>query len=301
MTAEYLSASEAIEALKMPASTFYRLVKEGKIEKHYPSPVSKHGMYSAQEIARLGNKFKRETEPQEVGATDWIQSSDMGNMYNLEYAEYGDETGNPSIIRKWYERNPYICRILFNREDRRDFWGAINMLPLTEACIFRILRGEVRDVDIDPQTDILTFDKPGAYNFYVASVIVHPQKKQHFPLLVNSLFDFWCEKAPEQTIGKIYGRVVSEGGELMARKLFFSPLWNISDVAYMLDMSKPNPSRLVQSFQYCLKSKGEEHQEFLDGSDRKSDRNKVEQNRTTVHSGRQQKDRNKERSSTSQR
>jgi len=181
----------------------------------------------------------------------------MGNMYDLEYTVYGDETGNPSIIRKWYERNPHICRVLFNKADRRDFWGAINMLPLEEETIFKLLKGEMRDIDLDPQKDILTFEKPGTYNFYVASVIIAPEHRQHFPKLLNSLFDYWCEQAPERTIGRIYGRVVSEDGELLAKKLFFSPLWNISETAYMLDMRRPNPSKIVQSFQYCIQSKSE--------------------------------------------
>jgi len=112
MTDQYLSASDAIKALKIPTSTFYRLVNEGKITKHFPSSISKHGMYDAQEIARMSNKYRSESAPKEVGETDWIKSSDMGNMYDLEYTEYGDETGNPSIIRKWYERNPYKCRVL---------------------------------------------------------------------------------------------------------------------------------------------------------------------------------------------
>ncbi len=260
MTEKYLSASDAIEVLKIPASTFYRFVKEGKIKKHFPSSISKHGMYESREIARMSSKFKSELEPKEAGETDWIKSSDMGNMYDLEYAEYGDETGNPSIIRKWYERNPYICRILYNKSDRRDFWGAINMLPLEEETIYKLLKGEKRDIDLDAQKDILTFEEARAYNFYVASVIMHPQKKQHFPLLMNSLFDFWCEQGPERRIGKMYGRVISTGGELMAKKLFFSPLPHISDSAYMLDMSRPNPSRIVQSFQYCVKTREEEKQ-----------------------------------------
>lgn len=255
---DYLTASEAIEVLKIPASTFYRLAKEGKIAKHYPTAVSKHGVYDAREIARLGSKLKRESTPQQVGETDWIQSSDVGNMYDLEYTVYGDETGNPSIVRKWYERNPYICRVLYNKEDRRDFWGALNMFPLKEETIFKLLRGEIRDIDLDPQKDILTFEEPGTYDFYVASVIVRPDKKNHFLTLVNGVFDFWCEQAPERRLSKIYGRVVSGDGEMMAKKLFFSPLWHISDSAYVLDMNRPNPSRLVQSFQYAVNSKIEE-------------------------------------------
>lgn len=255
MTERYLTASEAIETLKIPQSTFYRLVKEGKINKHFPSPISKHGMYDSQEIARMSNKFKSELEPKETGETDWIKSSDMGNMYDLEYAEYGNETGNPSIIRKWYERNPYICRVLYNKSDRRDFWGAINMLPLEEETIYKLLRGEIQDINLDPQKDILTYEEERTYNFYVASVIVDPQKRQHFPLLMNSLFDFWCEQEPARKIGRIYGRVVSTDGELMAKKLFFSPIPHISDSAYMLDISRPNPSRIVKSFQHCVEDR----------------------------------------------
>jgi hypothetical protein len=254
----YLSASEAIEILKIPSSTFYRMVKEGKIKKHLPTAVSKHGMYDPKEIARLRSKLRLETEPQEVGETDWIKSSDMGSMYDLEYSVYGEQTGNPSIVRKWYERNPYLCRILYNKLDRRDFWGTINMLPLAEETIFRLLRGEIRDVDLDPQRDILTYEAARAYNLYVASVIIRPQKQHHFMLLINSVFDFWCEQAPERTIDKIYGRVLAEDGELIAKKLFFSPIWHIADNAYMLDLSRPNPSRIVQSLQYCIRLKKEE-------------------------------------------
>jgi hypothetical protein len=263
MTKQYLSASEAIEILKMPPATFYRLAKEGKIKKHYSSAVSKHAEYDAEEIARLASKQRRETHPQEEGATDWIKSTDMGKMYDLEYTVYGDETGNPSIIRKWYERNPNICRVLYNKADRKDFWGAINMLPLEEETIFKLLRGEIRDIDLDAQKDILTFEKPREYDFYVASVIVQPQRRQHFPMLINSLFDFWCEQAPERTIRRIYGRIVAPDGELMAKRLFFSPLWNISDTAYMLDLKRPNPSRFVQALQYCIQSKSKEKTEPL--------------------------------------
>src|SRR5258707_7218108 len=255
MTEKYITASEAIEVSGLPSATFYRYANEGKIKRHYPSLVSKHAMYSYREAANLRSKIKHETIPTETSESDWIKSSDVGNMYNLEYKEYGDETGDPSIVRKWYERNPYICRVLFNKTDRRDFWGAINMLPLREETIYKLLKGEIQDVDLDPQKDILTFDSPGKYNFYVASVIITPEKKQHFPTLINGLFDFWAEQAPNKTISNIYGRIVSGGGELMAKKLVFSPRWDISDTAFMLDMNRPNPSRLIQSLQYAIKQK----------------------------------------------
>jgi hypothetical protein len=257
MTDKYVFANEAIELSGLPSATFYRYANEGKIKKYYSSSASKHAMYSYREAVNLRSKIKHESTPTEVGDTDWIKGSDVGNMYNLEYKEYGDETGDPSIVRKWYERNPYICRVLFNKADRRDFWGAINMLPLKEETIYKLLKGEMRDIDLDPQKGILTFDDPGKYNFYVASVIIAPERKQYFPTLINGLFDFWVEQAPDRTIGRIYGRAVSEGGELMAKKLFFSPRWDISDSAFMLDMGRPNPSRLIQGFQFAVKQKSE--------------------------------------------
>lgn len=257
MADKYISASEAIEVSGLPSATFYRYANEGKIKRYYPSSASKHAMYSYNEAVSLQSKIKRDISPTSVGETDWIKSSDVGSMYNLEYREYGDETGDPSIVRKWYERNPHICRVLYNKADRRDFWGAINMLPLKEETIYRLLKGEIRDIDLDPQKDVLTFDAPGEYDFYVASVIVAPEKKQHFPTLINGLFDYWVEQAPKRTIRRIYGRVVSEGGELMTKKLFFSPRWDIADTAFMLDMARPNPSRLIQAFQYAVKQKSE--------------------------------------------
>ena len=260
MAKTFLQAKDAIDFLGISAPTFYRLVKSGKIQKYYPTPFSKHGEYDADELAELKGQFMpRADEEVEVREkTDWIQDIDMGNMYNLEYTVYGDETGNPSIIRKWYQRNPYVCRVLYNESDRRDFWGAINMLPLKEETIYKLLKKEIRDIDLNPEKDILTFDQPGVFDFYVASVIVRRDRKYAFGQLLNSVFTFWCERAPEQRIGKIYGRVVSEDGEMMARKLFFSPLWNISDEAFVLDLSRPNPSKIVQSFQYCVKSCTEE-------------------------------------------
>ncbi len=253
--ARYLSASEAIEILKIPSATFYRMVREGKIQKYYPTAVSKHGMYDPKEIARLKSRLRQDSEPKESGTTDWIKGSDMGKVYDLEYMIYGDQTGDPSIIRRWYERNPYMCRVLFNKEDRRDIWGAINIVPLHDETIFRLLRGEIHDIDLDPQEDILTYEQPGAYNVYVASVIMHPHRRQHFILLINSIFDYWCDQAPEKTIGRMYGRVIARDGEMLAKKLFFSPIWHIAEDAYVLDLTRPNPSRIIQSFQYCINSK----------------------------------------------
>jgi len=256
--AQFLSAADAMEALHLPPSTFYRYVRDGKIKKHFPTPVSKHGIYDAVEIARLKKQLRLEERPPLVGDTDWVKLSDLGNIYNLEFGVYGDETGDPSIIKDWYVRNPTMCRLLFNKKDRTDLWGALNMVPLAEEVIYKLLKDEIRDVDLVPEQDILTYAEPGVFNLYVASIIIRPERTLHLKLLIDSVFDFWCGLAPDRQIGKIYGRVVTDNGEMLAKKLYFSPIWYVSDTAWMLDVSRPNPSKIVQSFQECIKEKVKE-------------------------------------------
>lgn len=256
--AQYMSASEAMEALHLAPSTFYRYVNERKIKRYYPTSMSKHGKYDAVEIARLKKHMRLEEHPPEMGGTDWIKASDLGHFYDLEYSVYGDETGDSAIIRRWLAKNPYITRILFKKEDRRDLWGGISINPLREETIFRILKEEIRDTEIDMETDLLTYDKPGIYNIYVGSVIIRPERIMHLKTLLDSIFDFWCSMAPERKIGKIYGRAVTTDGEKLIKHLFFSPLYGISENAWMLDMRRPNPSRLVQTFQECVQEKEQE-------------------------------------------
>jgi ATPase subunit of ABC transporter with duplicated ATPase domains len=42
---------------------------------------------------------------------------------------------------------------------------------------------------------------------------------------------------------------------MLARKLYFSPLYHISDTAYVLDLRKPGISKIVRNFQEYLKQK----------------------------------------------
>src|SRR5689334_14688161 len=120
MNDKMISAEEGIELYTkagLSENTFYRHARERRIRKYLPDEKERGAEYSLEDINKIieEKQAKRKNRPQKTnekaeGETDWIQSSDMGNMYNLEYSVYGDETGNPTIIRKWYERNPHVCR-----------------------------------------------------------------------------------------------------------------------------------------------------------------------------------------------
>lgn len=259
MTDRFIPASEAIKLLNMPSATFYRLVNDGKITKHRKSEADKHGLYDPKELARLKRQMQLEAEPTDPPALGWLTEADLGNLYNLEYAHYGPDTGNPAIVQHWIRRNPQIGRILFNANDHKDLWGAILLLPMTEDSIIKILRQNMRDVDLKPEQDLLLYNQPGPYNIYAASAIIRTDKRQHFPLLLSGWFDFFGELAPRGVhIGKIYARILSDSGIMMVKKLFFSPRRDIASNAWELDLSEPNPSRIVQGFQYCMRTRSEE-------------------------------------------
>lgn len=251
---QFIPASEAIKLLNMPSATFYRMVNDGKITKHRKSEVDKHGLYDPKELARLKRRLQIEAEPTVPPTLGWLTEADLGNLYNLEYAHYGPDTGNPAIVRHWIARNPQIGRILYNASDRKDLWGAIILLPMPEESILKILRQEMRDVDLKPEQDLLLYDRLGTYHLYAASAIIRTDKRQHFPLLLSGWFDFFGEQAPQGIhIGKIYARILSDSGMMMVKKLFFSPRRDIAENAWELDLSEANPSRIVQGFQLCVR------------------------------------------------
>jgi hypothetical protein len=231
----------------------------GSLRKHLLSPTSKHGLYDTRELARLKRRIQQETTPEEPLGLDWLTIADLGNLYNLEYSHYGPDTGDPGIVQHWIKRNPNIGRILFHAEDRKDLWGAIILLPMPEATIMKTLRQDMHDVDLKPEQDLLLYDRPGSYDIYAASAIMREDKRQHFPLLLSAWFDFWSWQATRGLrIAKVYARILSASGEMMVKKLFFSPRYDINGNTWELDVSRPNPSRIVQSFQCCIKTSEED-------------------------------------------
>ena len=194
-------------------------------------------------------------DEKETSTTGWLTPNDLGSLYDLEYKRYGDETGDPSLVQGWIKHHPFIGKILFNAADRRDVWGAINLIPLQEDIIFRLLKREIRDVDLHPEKDILTYDAPGIYNVYAASVILRPDKREHFLTLLDSVFAFWIDMAPTKQLGRIYARAVSEEGQMLATRLFFSPLAAISADVYQLDLSKKSFSKYILHVQKKIQEK----------------------------------------------
>ena len=148
-----------------------------------------------------------------------------------------------------------MCRILYNAQDRRDIWGALTIMPLPEALIHRLLKHEIHERDIRPD-DVLTYEPDHVYDGYVASVIIRPQYQLHLRSLIQSMLDFWCQQYPVIRLRRLYAFGATSQGRRFIHHLFFSPRYDLGSNAWELDpMSEDNPSRLIASFQDCIKSK----------------------------------------------
>ena len=277
--AGYMTAGEAARALGIPDSTFRHYVGLGLIPREIPQERSE-GFYLSELINALVPVFARRKSisPRELRAqivqvrdtvtpskpapppadTDWIGFDDLPYVQHLDLEMYGAAAiVEMAITWQWWQRNQYMCRILFNASDRRDVWGAVTVMPLREEVLFRLLRHEMEERDIRPE-DILVYEEGHDYSCYVASLVIRPEHRVHLRKLLQSIFDFWCDLYPKVQISRLYADVTNESGMHAIHHLFFSPRYDLGETVYELrPLRAGNPSSLISQFQGCIRQKEE--------------------------------------------
>ncbi len=237
-------------------TTFYRWAAGGRIAKRLAGGRQRGAEYSKADILRLIEKrvvrnARKAKGPQ--GATDWIRRADLPFVQSLALELCGPErTVEMAITWRWWEKNPYLCRILYNAQDRRDVWGALTVLPLRQEIIFRLLRRELSEREITP-ADIFTYEPGHAYSGYVASIAIRQQYQTHLRSLIWSMLDFWCSLYPSVRMERLFAFAPNDTCLRLIRHLFFAPRYDLSMGAFELDLMRSgNPSRLVTLFQDCI-------------------------------------------------
>jgi hypothetical protein len=277
--AGYMTAGEAAHALGIPGSTFRHYMGLGLIPREIPQERSE-GFYLATLIEALVPVFaqRKSLSPRELraqvvqvrdrivprkpaappAATDWIGFDDLPFVQHLDIEMYGAAaTVEMAITWQWWQRNPKMCRILYNARDRREVWGAVTVMPLREETLFRLLRQEIEERDIKPE-DILPYEEGHDYSCYVASLLIRPEHRVHLRKLLQSMFDYWCDLYPTIKISSLYANVTSEQGMQVVHHLFFSPRYDLPDTVFELrPLRAGNPSSLVTRFQQCIRQKEE--------------------------------------------
>ena len=190
-----------------------------------------------------------------MGETDWIQPGDLPYVLALDYEMYGlDQAVDMNITSKWWARNPYQCRILFDQADRTKVWGALTIMPLPLEVIYRLLGQQISEREISPN-DIKLYEPGTVYDGYVASAVIRPEHRAHFRMLIQSVLSFWCEQYPSIQLGHLYAYASTNEGFDLVQQLLFSPRYDLGEQAFELDPMRRNRSRLIRSFQECIKQK----------------------------------------------
>lgn len=257
---EYPEAVKLFMDAGLSETTFRRKVKENAIKKNLPEGRVRGALYSARDVYKVIGDLKKGknqeyTSEEAGGETDWIQEKDLPYILAYDIEMYGIEnTVDTSITYAWWKKNPYMCRILYDKNDRRNIWGAITIMPMEEETIFRILRGEIGEKEITPD-DILTYEPGRQYIGYIPSATVKPEHRPQFRKLMNSIFEFWYEQYPQIQIVKLYAFASSDNGWDLIKHLFFAPRYDLGENTFELNPYGRTPSKILQAFQKRIQQK----------------------------------------------
>lgn len=271
--AELYTSSEARKLLDASTSTFKRLVDSGQIRKITP-PYKKQGMYVKEDVDRLAKEMrpfrKRGQASKELVTTvDWQKISDLPAILKLDLKVYQENiVGDVGLYISWEKKNPKITLLSFEKDDREHVLAYISLVPLPEEIILSILKGERPELSIQPN-EIETYDRKGAYTLLAESVVVDPDYPEQLNNVLSAVLSYWCRQYPDRYVEKIYADAATDYGDKLARKLYFSPLYSVSDTAYVLDLRKSGISKVVRNFQECLRQKALKVDSIIDSEDSK--------------------------------
>ena len=277
---QFISSSEGAALLEVDRQSFFYYVGSREVEKRETNSGGKDRYeYSYQDLLRVKDELKSKraskrkaqepAKPKKTegspAATDWCKIEDLPYIYALDCQLYGIEnSAPPTTTLKWVRKNNATIRMIYNVKNRKDIWGTLTLLPMREETIFKILRGEMVEAELESE-DILEYELGIEYSCYIASFSILPDKRNFVPTLIKSVIDYWCEH-PEIYVHKLYAFALGAYNNLdkendglrMIRKLFFSPRYDIAENAWELDLEHYNPSPIIQDFQECIRSKREE-------------------------------------------
>ena len=242
------------------ANTFYRHAREGKIGKTLPELRERGALYNEGDIRRiigkkLGTHEQGKTGKQIATEVVWQSISDLPAILKLDLLVYeGNVVGDIGLYISWAKKNSKITLLSFERGNRDNVLAYVSLVPLREKVILSILKGEREEMSIGPD-EVESYERAGGYTLLAESIVIHPDHPEQMSTILGAVFNYWCEQYPDRYIEKIYADAASARGDVLVRKLFFSPLYDVSDTAYVLDLRKPGISRVVKRFQECLEAR----------------------------------------------
>jgi hypothetical protein len=251
---DYITSKEGETLLGISRQMFFYYVKKGRIGKQESDKRGKT-LYSRHDIMQLRIELNVE-DKQSLISVDWMAISDLPAILALDIELYGEDEplADISLYQAWWKKNPRTTIVAFEPLNRGRILAQCCLLPLREETIFKILSGKLNESEVKPG-ELESYDRDGKFDLLVESVIARENHREALGPVLQAFADFWYEQWPEKQIERIYARAVSKEGEYLVHKLFFSPLYEYGEKAFVLDLKYHNPSRFIRSFQERIAKK----------------------------------------------
>lgn len=242
-----------LERAGKSATTFYRYVKQGKIQR------TEEGYLKSDVDAflrgEMGKGRKRKPSSTRQATIDLLGQSDLGYVYLFEFEQFApdyDKTLPAELLWAWREKNKYTTWIARDPQNVKDIWAILVALPLPEETVNRLISKEISLKSLRPE-DILAYIPGEHYTCYIALALSKPTKVDYFMQLIERLTSYWGKMADRGAIiDKVFVPVIEETLEetavfRMVKECFFSPwyergIWELRTKVF-------NPSPLVKRYQ----------------------------------------------------
>ena len=135
-----------------------------------------------------------------------ITEKDIEEAIDLDKVGYGgveNYIGVRDTCIDWANANPFIYFMIRDKKENK-IVGYVNAMPITDELYKKLAQDEIDDINISPN-DILSYNLPGNFNLYFASIVVTPKTEDGqkiLGLLFSSIQDFFIKLSENNIIVK---------------------------------------------------------------------------------------------------
>lgn len=265
----YYTASEAIEKLEIPRSTFYVLAQTGQIPR-VNLPLRKHALYPKDEIDKLAAKnakILKGTE-EKIGRLNFMLASpnDFKQIVEIDKMLFPGETlMTAEELQQRIPYNPEVTHVLKDTKTNT-VTGYISMSPIKQDVLEKLIRLEIDETHLRPE-DIRPYTTDSPIDCYAISIAARPGpgiiQQIYAGKLIYAIKSYLLELLEQGImIRHLYTVATTKEGDKIAQNLNFVPVktsnkWNSSyeefRKPYVLDMTdKGSKSEIVKEYQKRL-------------------------------------------------
>ncbi len=263
MSSAYYTKKEALEKLGIPESTFYFLVKDGRIRSYLPPHRKRGALYDKDQIdaiAAIQVATGQKAVSDEEVVFGMSTEVDLAQEVAIGLDLYGPDDIVPlKKLREWWQRNPEMFRALKRASDGV-LVGYSSITPMKHETIMKLIRDEIREADVDPN-DIYPYSTEVPLECYIASLTTVPGPRQnHYAtqLILNVARFIQSLGRRGVDIRAFYAIGATEKGQRIAEQLGFKEIYRSADGerrGYMLSTDDPH-SKLASYYRAGRRHQG---------------------------------------------